>query len=141
VTNTITVRRTTTEVSTETVERTETVQRTLEAKPVIYVPGPSGSLEYKPRDVAPGGSAPGYIVKRWLSYGDETATAEAEWETNDCVPNCAAGTRERTDITIVLSRIGPCKGSPAYLQASVQKSDDPVLVGDSVDLEPYCSVG
>jgi hypothetical protein len=132
---TVTLDRTVTQVETKTVELKTPPE------PVIYVPGAGGSLEYKPRDVAPGVSAPGFLVKRWLTYGGETARAHAEVESNDCIPDCASGTRTRRSVTITLSRIGPCKGLPAYLQVYVEESEDTELVGDGVDLAPYCQEG
>jgi hypothetical protein len=105
---------------------------------VVYVPQLGVSPEVRPRYVAPAATNQGFVIKRWRSYGGERAVADAEYSARGCKPSCATGTWTISRNVLVLSRIGACEGLPAYLTATVRKSDDPEMEGTSVDLARFC---
>jgi hypothetical protein len=127
---------------TEAVSVTQTVTHTIQAPQAIYVPQAGGKPEYKPSGIyISGDSGNIWAIKRWLSYGGESADAIATTEANDCTPDCASGHRTRATTTIRLSRRVPCDGVPAYAGFEVIKSSNEAVasVGSEQDLEALCS--
>jgi len=133
-----------TSVTTATTTTTVTARaKPLPPQPAIYVPQAGGPPEYEPRAIYTGVSGNVYSVTRWLTYGGESAKAEATWQFNDCSPTCAGGHTRNISATIVLSRRTPCKGVPAYASLEVMtSSDDSVLsAGHIEDLASLCTGG
>ena len=113
-----------TQVVTETVKQTETVTETVAPEPTMFVPQAGGTPEFKPDQLFTGASGGGWVIEKWISYGDEVAEATGYTEFNDCEPSCAEGNLTRVQATIQLSRRIPCKGVVAYDRLDVIKSSD-----------------
>lgn len=79
-------------------------------------------------------------IDKWLSYGGPTARANADTESNDCVPDCANGHRTLAFTTIEFSGRVPCYGRSAYARFTVtQTSNSSVApIGSGRDLTQYC---
>lgn len=93
-----------------------------------YVPVIGAPL-YKPSSLGysvDGGAI--YGIRKWLSYGKESAQALASWEYNPCTPSCATG-HPRTLVTFVLTltRPKPCKDVIAYTTLTVTRSSNTQL--------------
>jgi hypothetical protein len=98
-------------------------------------------VEYRPEVIYVGVSGGGYTDVRWRTYGGSVAVADAKVPHNECLPNCAASPITYTNVTLHLTRIGPCKGVPAYGQAEIIKSSDPAEQGGITDLAALCTEG
>lgn len=86
-----------------------------------------------------GVSGGGFEITRWRTYGGNLAVADAKIGHNDCAPNCGSGHMTFSTVVIHLTRIAPCKGSPAYAEAEIMKSSDPAEEGSITDLAAFCS--
>jgi hypothetical protein len=136
-TSTVTVRHTVTRTVTTTATRTVVTH----APVAIYVPETGGPPQYKPSGIeisADSGNIWG--IKRWLSYGGDTARAIATTWHENCTPSCAEGHRKAATTTIVLSDPIPCMGVPAYSGFEVMKSSDQQVAsdGEEQDLSGLC---
>jgi hypothetical protein len=127
---------------TTTLTETATVATTVQAEPAIFVPQSGGRPEYKPREIVTAVSGGGVRIDEWISYGGEIATARGSMETNDCIPNCAAGKRERFDGDVSLRGRIACKGVPAYGQMTVSyRTAANESAFEAVALSSFCSGG
>jgi hypothetical protein len=135
------VTKTTTETRTTTV--TETIVRHTPAPQPVYVAESGGRLLYKPSAIVTGASGGQIYFDKWIGYGNETASAEARFEMNDCTPTCAEGKHSFVHARIAARTIVPCRGVPAYERLYVQRTDDEstLPVGDEVDLVELCHEG
>jgi uncharacterized protein YecT (DUF1311 family) len=107
----------------------------------IDVPSMDGPPVHEPMQIdlsSDGGDD--WAISKWLSYGGRTARASAQTESNDCVPDCATGTRALATTTIVFSGEVPCYGRLAYAQFTVARTSNRSVaaVGSGRDLTGYC---
>ena len=128
-------------IKTRTVTVTSTATRTAEAPQPIYVPETGGPPQYKPSAIYISGDAGDiWSIRRWITYGGDTAEAIATTSTNDCDPTCASGHETSATVRILFSSRIPCKGVPAYAGFEVMRSSNASVapVGSERDLELLC---
>lgn len=126
------------EALTATVLQTSTVTRTItrtETASVerVFVPLPTGQLEYKP-DSFPVGASNGVEDIHWDSYGGESASGSGYTYISDCDPNCAEGKTERVRVQFRLFDVGACNGTPIYRKLRI---DHPKFPHDELDVTPF----
>jgi hypothetical protein len=108
-TQTATVTETTTRTRTVTV--TETVSTP--QLPAVYVPQPSGQLDYRPQIIGLGATN-GISEIHWDAYGGDTAKGAGVLGNPRCTASCPTNEPPTLSIRFELRSIGPCKGVPTY---------------------------
>jgi hypothetical protein len=134
---------TTVQTRTLTVTTTETIVRHTPAPQPVYVAESGGRLLYKPSGIVTGVSGGQIYFDRWIGYGSESASADARFEMNDCIPSCAGGKHRFVHARVVANAIVPCWGVPIYESLYIQRSDDEGALhsGGRIDLVGLCHEG